>query len=91
LSYEQALPLFRAAAKVNDEKPIYTINALGAWQNLDRPKEALDFLGGLPAATVAMPEVRASLAFFQVQASMFDQAATNYASLLPPVFAAMPT
>jgi tetratricopeptide (TPR) repeat protein len=79
--YEQALPLFRAAAKANDEKSIYIINALNTWQHLDRPKEALAFLDEQPATALELPEVRANKAFFQAQASMLDQAVTNYASL----------
>ena len=79
--YEQALPIFRAAVKANDQKPIYIINTLNTWQHLDRPKEALTFLSELPAAMTAPPEVRASQAFFQARASMLDQAVTNYASL----------
>lgn len=79
--YELALPLFLAAAKANDQKTIYIFNALDAWQHLDRPREALAFLDTLPATRLALPEVRASQAFFQARASLIDQAVTNYASL----------
>ena len=79
--FEQALPFFRAAANANDQKSIYIINALNCWQHLDRPKEALAFLGTLQSAMLSLPEVRASQALFESQASMVEQAVTNYARL----------
>lgn len=79
--YEQALPLYIAAAKVNDQKSIYIVNALQAWLHLDRPKEALAFLETLPASTLNLAEIRANKAMFQSQASLTEQAITNYAGL----------
>jgi len=79
--FEEALPLFRAASQANDQQSLYIINALGTWQHLDRPKEALAFIGTLPATMLVVPEVRASQALFQAHASLSELAVTNYASL----------
>ncbi len=79
--YEKALRLFRDAIRANEEKSIYVLNALFAWQHLDRPKEALTFLATQPAAVLGLPAVRACRAFFQAQASLVDESITNYASL----------
>ena len=84
--FEQALPLFCAAAKANDQQPLYTINALRTWEHLDRPKEALAFIGALSATMLGLPEVRASQALFQAQASLTEPAITNYASLFATGF-----
>ena len=80
-AFEQSLPLYCAAAKANNQQSIYIINALNTWQHLDRPKEALSFLGTLPVAMLVLPEVRANQAWFQAQAALTDQAVTNYAGL----------
>lgn len=79
--YEQALALFRAAAEANDQESLYAINALGTWQHLDRPKDGLAFIDTLSASLLKLPEVRASRALFQAQASLTEQAVTNYADL----------
>lgn len=79
--YEEALRLFRAAAQSAEQKNIYVLNALEAWQHLDRPKEVLDFLNTLPDTVLALPEVRANQALFQARAAMTTEAVTNYATL----------
>lgn len=79
--FEQAIPLFRAAAQANNQQSLYFINALNTWEHLDRPKEALAFISTMPATILERPEVRASQAWFQAQASLTEQALTNYASL----------
>ena len=79
--YEQALPLFRAAARANRQESLYVINALQAWRRLDRPKEALDFLDAQPSSISTIPAVRAQQAYFQANRSLTDQALTNYARL----------
>ena len=78
---EKALPLFCAAAKANDQDSFYVGNALDTWKQLDRPKDALAFLDKLSTNQLASPDVRANQAFFQAQAALTDQAASNYASL----------
>ena len=79
--FEKALPLFCAAAMANDQNSFYVGNALDTWKQLDRPKDALDFMDKLSTNQLALPEARANQAFFQDRASLIDQAASNYASL----------
>ncbi|HWW00901.1 MAG TPA: transglutaminase domain-containing protein [Candidatus Acidoferrum sp.] len=79
--YEQALPLFRAAARINGFERIYVINALQTWRHLERPRETLEFLRSQPAAILQNPDVRAWQAYFQAEASLTDEALTNYANL----------
>jgi tetratricopeptide (TPR) repeat protein len=79
--FEQALPLYQAAVRANDQDSIFIINALETWENLDRPLEALSFLNTQPASVLSLPKVKASQAFFQAKAMLTDQAITNYGSL----------
>jgi len=79
--YEAALPLFCAALQANAQEPVYLQNALLAWRDLDRPKEALAFLARQPSASLAPPEVRADLAYFQAQADLSEPAISNYAAV----------
>ncbi len=79
--YERALPLFRAAVRANDQEPVYVKNALYAWEQLDRPKEALAFLAAQPPDVLAVPEIRARQAFFEAQTSLDEQAISNYAAV----------
>jgi len=73
--------LFCAALRANPQEPVYLQNALLAWRNLDRPKEALAFLALLPSASLTPPEVRADLAYFQAQADFSEPAISNYAAV----------
>ena len=79
--YDKALPLFVAAARANSQESIYARNALRAWEHLERPKEALEFITEQPASLLAVPEVRAWQAHFQAQAAFTDLALTNYTRL----------
>ena len=79
--FEKALPLFCAAAQDNDRDTFYVANALEAWKQLDRPKEALAFLDNLSSNQLVASDVKANRAFFQTRANRTEEAATNYASL----------
>ena len=80
-NFERALPLFRAAARVNRHESLYAGNALQAYSQLERPQEALAFLNDLAPTLLARPEMKAWLAYFQGLSSLTEQATTNYASL----------
>lgn len=79
--YDQAVPLFCAAAHANPQESIYAVNALESWTHLDRPTEALAFLDSLPASVLGLPQIRADQAFYQARALLIDEALTNYAGV----------
>ncbi len=79
--FEQALPLFRAASRANPAEKLYAMNAFLTWSHLDRPRDALACMDSLPPATLQSPKARAWQAYFQAEASLTDQAITNYAAI----------
>lgn len=80
-NYERALQVLKAAARADEGRPLYAINALTAWTHLERPEEALRFAEASLATHPDEPEVRAYLAYYQWQTGLSEQAITNYAAL----------
>jgi len=84
--YDQALPLFRTAVDLVPTERLYLENAFLAWSHIGKPREALEFLQAQPAASLAVPEVRAWQAFFQGRASLINDAVTNYGTVFAAGF-----
>jgi Flp pilus assembly protein TadD len=79
--YEQALPLFRAAANSNPAERQYVLNSLRTLSHLERPREALELLDSSGTAALKNTELRAWQAYFQAEDGRTDQARTNYAAV----------
>ena len=80
-AYEKALPLFSAAVVADNTEEKYVQNMLQTLSRLGRYKAGLEYLQTIPARQLAVPAMRADLAYFQSKCSLKQEALTNYAAI----------